>query len=331
MKFKYQLPEKIDHLSFLITGGAGFIGSNLIDFLLQNKAKRVRVLDNLSTGFEENIKEFISYSNFEFFNGDITIFDDCLNACEGIDIVFHEAALGSVPRSIVNPMATNNVNISGFVNMLFAANKHKVKRFVYASSSSVYGDDKNMPKQENLTGNLLSPYAVTKKANELYADIFARTYGMEVIGLRYFNVFGPKQNIVGPYAAVIPIFITQIIKKESPTIFGTGQTTRDFTFVEDIIQANILAGLTENEKALNQVYNVAYGSTTSLNNLFEYISERLGSKIKPIYSEERKGDIRDSFADINKAKSLLGYLPTTPITDGVKITVDWYIDNFNSN
>ncbi len=327
MEYQFRLKEPINNYTFLITGGAGFIGSNIADFLLKNNAKKVVILDNLSTGFEDNIDEFKKHENFIFIKGDITNYEDCLKATNGVDYVFHQAALGSVPRSINDPIATNSVNVGGFVNMLFASHKNNVKRFIYASSSSVYGDDKTMPKQENITGNLLSPYAVSKKANELYADVFYRTYGLEVIGLRYFNVFGPKQNIAGAYAAVIPIFITSLLKNESPNIFGDGTTTRDFTFIENVIQANVISALTINKDAINQVFNIAYGGTTSLNDLYKYISEELNSDLKPNYQPERKGDIKDSFANIDKAKNLLNFSPTINIIQGLTTTVEWYKNN----
>jgi UDP-N-acetylglucosamine 4-epimerase len=224
-------------------------------------------------------------------------------------------------------MATNKVNVGGFVNMLFASHKNSVKRFIYASSSSVYGNDKTMPKKEETTGDLLSPYAVSKKANELYADVFNRTYGLEIIGLRYFNVFGPKQNINGPYAAVIPIFITSLLNNRPPTIFGNGETTRDFTFVENVIQANLLACLTQNNSALNQVYNIAYGGTTSLNELFRLIASELNTQMKPDYANERKGDIKDSFANIDKAKANLLFSPKVDLKEGISKTVSWYKEN----
>jgi UDP-N-acetylglucosamine 4-epimerase len=322
--FSYKLKFDITNKSFLVTGGAGFIGSNLVDFLLQNNAREVRVLDNFSTGYHENIEEFSSNPAFKLITGDITYFEDCNSATKNMDYVFHQAALGSVPRSIKDPITTNNVNINGFLNVLQASVNNKVKRFIYASSSSVYGNDKTMPKRENKTGELLSPYAVTKKTNELYADVFYKTYGLETIGLRYFNVFGPKQNINGPYAAVIPIFINELLNGQSPIIFGDGNTTRDFTFIENVIQANLLAALTENKESINQVYNIAYGGTTSLNDLFYRIAESIKTDIKPKYQSERKGDIKDSFADISKAEQILGYKPSVEIRSGLEITVDWY-------
>lgn len=327
MNYSYKTNFDISKSNFLITGGAGFIGSNLVDFLLQNNAKKVRVLDNLSTGYKTNIEPFFSNPAFEFIEGDIVNVDDCELAVKDIDIILHQAALGSVPRSIKDPAATNAVNVSGFLNMLNAAKNNQVKRFVFASSSSVYGDDKTMPKVEEITGNLLSPYAVTKKSNELYADVFYKTYGLETIGLRYFNVFGPRQNVNGPYAAVIPIFITELLKSKSPTIFGDGTTTRDFTFIENVIQANLLAAFTNNPSAINQVFNIAYGGTTSLNTLFSSIAQKLHTDLKPIYQPERKGDIKDSFANIDKASKLLNYKPTVEISDGLELTVDWYKNN----
>lgn len=330
MKYKYKPTHNFSQKTFLVTGGAGFIGANLVEFLLHNRAGKVRVLDNLSTGYKSNLETFFADPAFEFIEGDITNYEDCLKATQGVDIVLHQAALGSVPRSIENPIATNAVNAGGFVNILFASHKNNVKRLVYASSSSVYGDDKTMPKVEEKTGNLLSPYAVSKKTNELYADVFYKTYGLEIIGLRYFNVFGPKQNINGPYAAVIPIFISKLLNNEAPTIFGNGETTRDFTFIENVIQANIVAGLTDNKEALNKVYNIAYGGTTSLNELYRLIAEKLNSNITPNYASERKGDIKDSFANISKAKDLLGFQPTVDLKEGVSKTVDWYKANFKS-
>jgi UDP-N-acetylglucosamine 4-epimerase len=319
----------ISNKSFLVTGGAGFIGSNLAEYLLKNGAKKVRVLDNLSTGYIENINNLIGISTFEFIKGDITNFEDCLAATKGMDIVLHQAALGSVPRSIADPIATNNANINGFLNMLHASVKNNIKRFVYASSSSVYGTDKTMPKREEITGDLLSPYAVTKKANELYAGVFYKNYGLEVIGLRYFNVFGPKQNINGPYAAVIPIFVNELLAGRAPKIFGDGTTTRDFTFVENVIQANLNAAMNQNKEAFGQVFNIAYGGTTSLNQLFDMIANELKSEIRPEYHSERRGDIKDSFADISKAKALLNYAPTVEIKEGLRRTVEWYRNTKN--
>lgn len=309
---------------FLVTGGAGFIGSHLVTYLLNNGAKEVRVLDNLSTGFEKNFKEHISNPNFKFILGDITNYETCLSACENIDGVFHNAALGSVSRSMQDPMATNQANVSGFVNILFASKNQNVKRVVYASSSSVYGDDNQSEKNEDITGNLLSPYAVSKKTNELYASVFAKSYNMEIIGLRYFNVFGPKQNPNGAYAAVIPIFISKLLNNETPSIFGDGTTSRDFTYIDNVVYANVLAFSVSNKSAVNQVYNVAYGSSTSLNRLFELIKTNLNSQIFPEYKAERLGDIKNSLANINKSKTLLEYTPLFSLEQGLKHTIEWY-------
>lgn len=321
---KLLMDHDLSKLKFLVTGGAGFIGCNLVETLLAQGAGSVRALDNFSNGKKENVQEFLSHPNFELIEGDISVMEHCMAACESMDFVLHQAALGSVPRSIRDPLASNQANVSGFVNMLFAAVNCKVKRFVFASSSSVYGDDQTMPKIESKTGNLLSPYAVTKMTNELYAQVFSRTYDLEIIGLRYFNVFGPKQSVDGPYAAVIPIFINELLCGRAPGIFGDGTTTRDFTYVENVVQANILAALTGNRTAINTIYNIAYGGTTSLNSLFINIAVILKSPIKVNYLPERKGDIKDSFANIEKAKNLLGYSPTVDIRDGLARTVEWY-------
>lgn len=312
---------------FLVTGGAGFIGSHLVTYLLKNEANEVRVLDNLSTGSKINLKEFENNTAFKFILGDITDYQTCFDACKDIDGVFHNAALGSVSRSMQDPMATNQANVSGFVNILFAAKNQNVKRVVYASSSSVYGDDKSTEKQEHITGNLLSPYAVSKKTDELYADVFSRSYGMQIIGLRYFNVFGPRQNPDGAYAAVIPIFISHLLKGTIPSIFGDGSTSRDFTYVNNVVYANVLAYSTTNPEAINQVYNVAYGASTSLNQLFELIKTHLNSSLNPEYKPERKGDIKNSLANITKAKQLLGYEPLVNLEQGMALTIDWYKNN----
>ncbi|MBI3519747.1 MAG: SDR family oxidoreductase [Bacteroidetes bacterium] len=319
--------EGIKGKQFLVTGGAGFIGSHLVSYLLANGAKQVRVLDNLSTGFKANLSAHEGNSSFVFIFGDITDYQTCLDACENIDGVFHNAALGSVSRSMQDPMATNYANVSGFVNILFAAKNQGVQRVIYASSSSVYGDDKSTEKQEHITGNLLSPYAVSKKTDELYADVFAKSYGMEIIGLRYFNVYGPKQNPNGAYAAVIPIFISHLIKGVTPSIFGDGTTSRDFTFIDNVVYANVLAFSTINPQAVNQVYNVAFGASTSLNQLFAQIKSNLKSEISPEYKDERKGDIKNSLANIDKAKRLLGYEPLIDLEKGLNQTINWYKDN----
>jgi len=319
--------QPLHEKSFLITGGAGFIGSNLVEYLLKYNAGKVRVLDNLSNGFHKNIKPFLQNLAFEVIEGDIRDVATCAEACAGMDIVLHQAALGSVPRSIKDPITTNNVNIGGFVNMLTAAKDQGIKRFVYAASSSTYGDSKALPKVEDNIGKPLSPYAVTKYANELYADVFGKTYGMEIIGLRYFNIFGPRQDPNGAYAAVIPLFIDAVLKGKPPRINGDGGQTRDFTFVQNCVEANIRAALVDNPAAINQVYNIAVGDRTSLNDLFYILKEEAGSEIEAIYGLDRAGDIRDSLADISKAQRLLGYEPQIRIREGLQITLDWFRHN----
>ena len=318
----------IKNSSFLITGGAGFIGSNIAEYLLKYSAGRVRVLDNLSTGFYENIEGFTSLSNFEFINGDIQNIEDCKNACEGIDFVLHQAALGSVPRSIENPIATNVSNIDGFLNMLVAAKDSKVKRFVYASSSSVYGDSPILPKSENQIGAPLSPYAVTKYVNELYAAVFYKTYGLEVIGLRYFNIFGPRQNPKGAYAAAIPLFMDAILSNKSPYINGDGEQSRDFTFVENAVQANIKSLFTKDTMAIGEVFNIACGDRITINQLFQMLKDSAGSNVNAEYRAPRAGDIKDSLADISKAKKMLNYSPEFEVREGLKITLDWFKNKF---
>ncbi|PZF72026.1 SDR family oxidoreductase [Taibaiella soli] len=316
--------EKIVRSSFLITGGAGFIGSHIVAFLLENGAKKVRVLDNLATGLQSNIDLFRGHPAYEFINGDIRDFETCKKAVEGIDFVSHQAALGSVPRSVKDPVTSNEVNVSGFLNMLTAAKDADVKAFVYASSSSVYGDEPNLPKVESKVGNPLSPYAVTKKTNELYAGVFAELYGMKVIGYRYFNVFGPRQDPNGPYAAVIPLFVSGIMNNTPVYINGDGEQTRDFTYVSNAVQANILGMLCQNEAAFGNVYNVAVGENFSVNYLYESIREMLGEKHEATYRDPRAGDIRNSLADISKVKDLLGYQPAMRFMDGLKDTVDYF-------
>ncbi|MFL5766143.1 MAG: SDR family oxidoreductase [Bacteroidia bacterium] len=310
--------------SFLVTGGAGFIGSNLVEYLLRYNAKKVVVLDNLSTGFEENIEPFKKLPNFQFIKGDICNIDDCHKACSGIDYVFHEAALGSVPRSIKNPIATHNVNATGFIHMLIAARDAGVQRIVYASSSSVYGDSKQLPKVENNIGKQLSPYAVSKMTNELYGEIFARTYGMQIVGLRYFNIFGPRQNPAGEYAAAIPLFINALLTDHAPFINGDGEQTRDFTFVSNAVQANIKAMLEQNMKTEGTIFNIAVGERVSLNQLVNVLKKLTGSSVEPSYRADRPGDIRDSLADISKARTTLNYDPKVKIEEGLKYTLDWF-------
>ena len=314
--------ESLENFSFLITGGAGFIGSNLVEYLLLNKVKKVRVLDNLSTGFYENIKPFEHLPNFEFIEGDIRDFDTCKEAMKDIDYVSHQAALGSVPRSISDPVTSNQVNISGFLNMITALKDSGVKRMVYAASSSTYGDSKNLPKQEDIIGKPLSPYAITKYVNELYADVFGQIYDTDTIGLRYFNVFGPKQSPKGAYAAVIPLFIKAIQNGESPKINGDGGQTRDFTFVENAVQANVRAFFAD-QSAKNQVFNIACGDRISLNQLIENLQEISGATVSVIHGPERLGDIRDSLADISKANRLLNYKPEFDVKKGLKVTWDY--------
>jgi UDP-N-acetylglucosamine 4-epimerase len=316
--------KDISDKSFLITGGAGFIGSHIVEYLLKNGAGKVRVLDNLATGSANNVAMFRSYANYEFIEGDIRQPATCRNACAGIDYVSHQAALGSVPRSVKDPIATNEVNVSGFVNVLTAAKDAGVQTFTYASSSSVYGDEPNLPKVEERTGNLLSPYAVSKKANELYAAVFRDLYGMKLAGLRYFNVFGPRQDPEGPYAAVIPLFVSGILKRQPVYINGDGEQTRDFTFVENAVQANIRSMLTDNNEAFGKVYNVAVGANYTVNFLYRSVGELLNIDHPATYREPRAGDIRDSLADISKAKQLLGYAPTQQFLDGLRLTVEYF-------
>lgn len=312
--------QDLSQFSFLITGGAGFIGSNLVAYLLKNKAKKVRVLDNLATGFLKNISEFRELSNFEFVEGDIRDLKTCKKAMEDIDFVSHQAALGSVPRSINDPITSNEVNINGFLNMLVAQKESgSVKRMVYAASSSTYGDSKKLPKVENEIGRPLSPYAVTKYVNELYADVFFKTYQTQNIGLRYFNVFGPNQSPTGAYAAVIPLFMQALKDNQPPTINGDGLQTRDFTYVENAVQANVKAFFTE-ENAVNEVFNVACGEQISLNTLWENLQDISNTKLDAVYGPPRVGDVRDSLAEISKANELLGYKPEFSVYDGLKIT-----------
>lgn len=315
--------------SFLVTGGAGFIGSNIVEYLLKFNAGKVRVLDNLSNGYFDNIKEFSSLSNFEFILGDIRDIDTCKKAVEGADFITHQAALGSVPRSIADPITSNDVNVSGFLNMLVAAKDNcQTKKFVYAASSSTYGDHPDLPKVEGKEGNPLSPYAVTKAVNELYADVFSRIYGIHSIGLRYFNIFGPKQNPNNPYAAVIPIFCKAFIENVQPVVNGDGETSRDFTFVENAVQANIKALLYTNNHQ-HQIYNTACGDQVSLNEMINMLREISGFDIQAIYQEERVGDVKHSKASIDKIISDLKYQPTFRFKEGLKIVYNWYLETKN--
>jgi UDP-N-acetylglucosamine 4-epimerase len=315
-------------MRILITGGAGFIGSNLTEYLLNKEGiELVRVFDNLATGSLKNIQQFESNPKFEFVQGDIRDFETCLDACDGIDLISHQAALGSVPRSINDPLTTNEVNITGTLNIFTAAKQKAIKRVVYAASSSTYGDHPGLPKVEDKIGNPLSPYAVTKYVNELYANVYARTYGMEFIGLRYFNVFGPRQNPDGPYAAVIPLFIRAILNNEPPLMNGDGEHSRDFTFVGNAVHANDCALFATNPSAVNQVFNIAAGERTSLNHLFEMLKEIGGSDLAPKYGPERKGDVKHSLADVSKAKNLIGYNPSVNVKQGLKIAFEWYRKN----
>ena len=316
--------QDLSPFSFLITGGAGFIGSHIAEYLLTNGAGKVRILDNMANGFETNVKILRQYNAFEFIEGDIRNSDVCRKACEGINYVSHQAALGSVPRSIKEPFYTNDVNVGGFVNILQAAVENNISQFVYASSSAVYGDDPALPKKEENTGNCLSPYAVSKKANELYAQVFARIHNIPVIGFRYFNIFGPRQHPGGPYAAVIPLFVKGLIDNSPVYINGDGNQTRDFTFVENAVQVNIKGMLTTNEDAKNEVYNVAVGENYSINYLFNRIREYFGSGQEAIHLEPREGDIRNSLADISKAKELLGYEPVTKFDTGLIKTIEFF-------
>jgi len=308
-------------LHFLITGGAGFIGSHIVEYLLAKGAGKVRVLDNFSTGSRDNLKDFFSNPAFELVEDDICDFNACSKALINIDYVVHQAALGSVPRSINNPIKTNETNITGFLNMLTAARDARVKKMIYAASSSTYGDHQGLPKIEDQIGNPLSPYAVTKYVNELYAGVFSRTYGFHTIGLRYFNVFGPRQNPKGPYAAVIPLFIKAALQKQPASINGDGETSRDFTFVENVVQANIKALFASPSK--HEVLNVACGDATSLNQLWRMISAGLGVDMLPEYKPQRQGDIKHSLASIEKARSLIGYQPTIQMAEGLAQTIEW--------
>tara|TARA_A100001015_G_C15032528_1_gene734132 strand:+ start:204 stop:1187 length:984 start_codon:yes stop_codon:yes gene_type:complete len=323
---------ELSNKTILVTGGAGFIGSNLCEALLE-KENQVICLDNFATGKRENIKEFLEDSNFTLIDGDIRRLADCLKATKDVDYVLHQAALGSVPRSIQDPITSNDVNVNGFLNMLVASRDNGVKRFVYAASSSTYGDSESMPKVEDVIGKPLSPYAITKYVNELYADIFSKTYGLETIGFRYFNVFGRKQDPNGAYAAVIPKFVSQLMKHESPTINGDGAYSRDFTYIDNVIQANLLSLVTTNNKAINTIYNVAYGDRNTLNELMAYLKEYLSefdsdiANVQVIHGPNRIGDIPHSHASVDKAKKNLNYKPHFSLQQGLKEAVKWYWKN----
>jgi len=323
---------KLSEKKILVTGGAGFIGSNLIEVLLE-KRNKVVCLDNFATGKRENLTAFLNNTNFTLIEGDIRNLEDCKKAVAGVDYVLHQAALGSVPRSISDPIATDGVNIGGFLNMLVASRDAGVKRFVYAASSSTYGDSKSLPKVEDVIGKPLSPYAITKYVNELYADTFYRTYGFETIGLRYFNVFGRKQDPNGAYAAVIPKFVNQLINYESPVINGDGECSRDFTYIDNVIQMNLLALTSENPEAINQVYNTAFGQRATLNDLVISLKNYLGEydpkikEVRIIYGPNRIGDIPHSMASIEKAQKLLNYQPQFSLQNGLMEAVKWYWEN----
>ena len=326
-------PDTMKNNRITVTGGAGFIGSNLCEKLLEFD-NHVICLDNFSTGKRNNIEDFLANPNFTLMEGDIRDLDTCRKAVEKADYVLHEAALGSVPRSIKDPVTSNDVNISGFLNMLVAARDAGVKRFVYAASSSVYGDSVSLPKVEEIVGKPLSPYAITKYVNELYADVFSKTYQMECVGLRYFNVFGRRQRPDGVYAAVIPKFIIKLMNHETLVINGDGNHSRDFTYIDNVIQANLLALLTENPQAINTVYNIAYGERTTLNQLVNYLKTFLSIydkdilEVEVLYGPPLAGDIPHSLASIVKAKDLLGYNPEYSMKDGLKESVEWYFNNY---
>ncbi|WP_312194415.1 SDR family oxidoreductase [Epilithonimonas vandammei] len=324
--------NKLNNKNILVTGGAGFIGSNLCEKLI-NLGANVTCLDNFSTGFRENLESIKDHPNFKLIEGDIRNLEDCKLACENQDFVLHEAALGSVPRSINDPITSNDVNVGGFLNMLVAARDANVKRFVYAASSSTYGDSESLPKVEDVIGKPLSPYAITKYVNELYADVFKRTYDFDTIGLRYFNVFGRKQNPNGAYAAVIPKFVMQLMNHESPVINGGGEYSRDFTYIDNVILMNLLALTSDNSASVNQVYNTAFGERTTLNDLVSNLKEYLSdfdpkiADVEVIYGDYRKGDVPHSLASIDKAKKLLKYQPKHSMKEGLKEAVKWYWNN----
>lgn len=321
----YQNIQFPENTTFLITGAAGFIGSNLCEALL-NKGCKVKALDDLSTGKQENIDLFISHPNYTFIKGDIKDLDVCLKACEGVDYVLHQAAWGSVPRSLEMPLFYNKNNIEGTLNMLEAARQNGVKKFVYASSSSVYGDEPNLPKTEGCEGNLLSPYALTKRCDEEWAKLYTKFYGLDTYGMRYFNVFGRRQDPDGAYAAVIPKFLKQLMLGETPTINGDGKQSRDFTYIDNVIEANLKACLAPHEAA-GEAFNIAYGCREFLIDIYYGLTKALGVDIEPNFGPDRKGDIKHSNADISKAKKLLGYDPDYSFEDGIQLAIDWYKAN----
>ena len=309
----------------LITGGAGFIGSNLTEALLEREdVELVRVIDNFATGYRHNVEEFLKHPKYEFVEGDIRNYEDVYKACEGIDVISHQAALGSVPRSLKDPMTSNNTNVLGSMNVFYAAKELGVDRVIYASSSSVYGDDPGSPKEEDRLGNVLSPYAASKRSIELYAKAFSNVYPFRFIAMRYFNVFGPRQNAQGAYAAVIPQFITALMEGRQATIFGDGEQTRDFTYIANVLQMNILAMSTQNKDAFNRYYNVACGETTSLNRVYEILASCAGSDLKALHTDPRAGDIKDSLANIELVSKHIGYIPSIKIEEGLKKTYNWF-------
>jgi UDP-N-acetylglucosamine/UDP-N-acetylgalactosamine 4-epimerase len=316
----------MENLNVLVTGGAGFIGSNIVQYLLESGVKSVRVLDNLSTGKMNNIQDLLNnHNNFEFMYGDISNLETCRRAVKDIDVICHQAALGSVPRSVSDPLSSHNTNVNGFFNILLSAKENNIKRVVYASSSSVYGDEQTLPKVESKTGNVLSPYAATKAIDEVYANVFTRCYGMECIGLRYFNVFGPKQDPLGAYAAVIPKFIELMKNNIKPIINGDGTFSRDFTYIDNVVQANVKAMLIDNKYCFGTAINIGAGGQYSIQDLFDILQEKLNFEGEPIYGAVRQGDIPHSNADILKAQVMLEYSPTVDFKEGIEKTVDYYL------